>query len=254
MSDWFGQQVQAGSLFLAVPVALLVGLISFFSPCVVPLLPGYLSYATGLSGADLMDAEVTRRRRLRMLAGSSLFVLGFAVVFVLLGTTVGAVGARLYAHKHELTIVLGLLNIALGLVFVGMIPFAQREWRIHSVPAVGLAAAPLLGFLFGLGWVPCVSPTLGVIQTIAFTEGTPGRGAVLSAAYALGLGLPFILAGVAFERMLVAVRWIRRRQRWVTGLGGLLLIGVGVLMLTGAWDWLTTWLQGHLVQGFEVNV
>lgn len=254
MGEWFQQQALSGSLVLAIPVAVLAGLVSFFSPCVVPLLPGYLSYATGLSGADLMDAEVTRRRRLRMLTGSVLFVSGFTVVFVLLGLASGAAGAWLYEYRRQLTIVLGVISIGLGLAFLGLVPFAQREWRIHAVPAVGLAAAPLLGFLFGLGWVPCIGPTLGVIYSLGMSEGTAGRGALLSGFYALGLGLPFIVAGVAFERMLGAVRWVRRHQQWVTRLGGLMLIAVGVMLLTGWWDQLTTWIQINLVSDFEVGV
>ncbi|MFN8190250.1 MAG: cytochrome c biogenesis protein CcdA [Nocardioidaceae bacterium] len=254
MADWFQQQALSGSLVLAIPVALVAGLVSFFSPCVVPLLPGYLSYATGLSGADLMDAEVTRRRRGRMFAGSALFVSGFTVVFVLLGFASGAAGAWLYEYRRELNIALGIISIGLGLAFLGFVPFAQREWRVHAVPAVGLAAAPLLGFLFGLGWVPCIGPTLGVIYSLGISEGTAGRGALLSAFYALGLGLPFIIAGVAFERMLGAVRWVRRHQQWVTRFGGLMLILVGVMLLTGWWDQLTTWIQIHLVSGYEVGV
>ena len=146
MSDWFTDQAASGSLALAVPVALLAGLVSFFSPCVIPLLPGYLSYATGLSGADLENA-----RRGRMLAGALLFVLGFAVVFVAIGTAAGSMGAWLVDWKREITVVLGLVTIVLGLMFAGLLPGLQRDWRVHQVPAVGLAAAPLLGFLFGLG-------------------------------------------------------------------------------------------------------
>lgn len=167
MSDWFTDQAAAGSLALAVPVALLAGLVSFFSPCVIPLLPGYLSYATGLSGADLESA-----RRGRMLAGALLFVLGFAVVFVAIGTAAGSLGAWLVDWKREITVVLGLVTIVLGLMFAGLLPGLQRDWRVHQVPAVGLAAAPLLGFLFGLGWSPCMGPTLAVITNLSLNEGT----------------------------------------------------------------------------------
>ena len=151
MSEWFQETALSGSLILALPVALVAGLISFFSPCVIPLLPGYLSYATGLSGADLADA-----RRSRMVTGAVLFVLGFSVVFVLLGSLTGAAGAWLFTHTRQLNVVLGVLTILLGVAFLGGIGFLQRDWRIHKVPAVGLAAAPLLGFLFGVGWSPCV--------------------------------------------------------------------------------------------------
>lgn len=254
MGEWFSEQAAAGSLLLAVPVALAAGLVSFFSPCVIPLLPGYLSYATGLSGADLQDAEVTRSRRGRMLLGSTLFVLGFTVVFVLIGLASGAAGAWLVQWQRQVSVVLGILNIALGLVFLGLVPLAQRDLRIHAVPAVGLAAAPLLGFLFGLGWTPCLGPTLGVITNLAINEGTAGRGALLSACYALGLGLPFIVAGVAYEHMLGAIGVVRRHQVWVTRIGGLMMVGVGVLLLTGWWDQMVTWLQLHLVSTFEVSV
>ena len=147
VADWFRDQALAGSLVLAVPVALVAGLVSFFSPCVIPLLPGYLSYATGLSGADLANGEAQTRRG-RMLLGSVLFVLGFAVVFVALGALSGQVGAWLVTWRRELTVVLGALTIVLGLSFAGLVPLLQRDWRVHRVPAVGLAAAPLLGFLF----------------------------------------------------------------------------------------------------------
>ena len=156
MGEWFHDTAASGSLLLAIPVALIAGLVSFFSPCVIPLLPGYLSYATGLSGADL-----ERARRGRLLLGSLLFVLGFSLVFVLFGALFGALGEWLFEWRREITVVLGSLTILLGLAFAGLVPFLQRDWRVHTVPAVGLGAAPVLGFLFGLGWTPCIGPTLG---------------------------------------------------------------------------------------------
>jgi cytochrome c-type biogenesis protein len=249
VSGWFTDQAASGSLALAVPVALLAGLVSFFSPCVIPLLPGYLSYATGLSGADLEDAG-----RGRMLAGALLFVLGFAVVFVAIGTAAGSLGAWLVDYKREITVVLGLVTIVLGLMFAGLLPGLQREWRVHTVPAVGLAAAPLLGFLFGLGWSPCMGPTLGVITNLSLNEGTASRGALLSAIYALGLGLPFILAALAYRRALAVFAVIRRHQVWVMRVGGLMLVVVGVLLVTGAWDHLVQWLQVRMVTSFETAV
>jgi len=253
MGEWFAEQAAAGSLLLAIPVALVAGLVSFFSPCVIPLLPGYLSYATGLSGADLMDAEVTRRNRGRMLLGSVLFVLGFSVVFVLIGLASGAAGHWLFTWQRELSVALGLVSILLGVAFLGVIPL-RREWRIHAVPAVGLAAAPVLGFLFGVGWTPCIGPTLGVISSLAVNEGTAARGGVLSAFYALGLGLPFIVAGVAYERMLGTVRFVRRHQAWVTRVGGLMMIAVGALLVSGWWDVMVNWLQVQLVDSYQVGV
>ncbi len=254
MGEWFSGQAASGSMLVALPVALIVGLVSFFSPCVIPLLPAYLAYATGLSGSQLADADVVRQHRGRMLAGSALFVAGFSLVFVLLGVAAGGLGMTLMSHQREFSIVLGVLSIALGLAFLGLLPFTQRDVRIHSVPAVGLAAAPLLGFLFGLGWTPCAGPTLGVILTLGMNEGTALRGGLLSAAYAVGLGVPFIIAGVAYERMLGAVRFIRRHQVWVTRFGGILMIALGVALVTGWWDVLVNWLQINLVNSYRVGV
>ena len=254
MAEWFTQQAGSGSLVLAIPVALVAGLVSFFSPCVIPLVPGYLSYATGLTGADLADAEVTRERRGRLFLGSVLFVLGFTVVFVLLGAFSGAVGSWLVEYRRELSIGLGVLSVLLGLAFLGLVPLMQREWRVHAVPSVGLAAAPLLGFLFGLGWVPCVSPTLGVILTLSVNEGTVPRGVLLSICYAVGIGLPFILVGLAYERMLGALRFVRRHQLWVTRFGGVMMIALGILLLTGWWDQAVSWAQVRLVDYNEVAV
>ncbi len=149
---------------------------------------------------------------------------------------------------------LGILTIVLGLVFVGLVPLLQRDCRVHAVPAVGLAAAPFLGFLFGLGWTPCIGPTLGAITTLSLNEATAARGALLSAIYAIGLGLPFILAGLAYERALGAFGFVRRHQVWVMRAGGLMLIAVGVLLVTGWWDQAVTWLQVRLVDSNEVVV
>lgn len=249
MGEWFSTTAGSGSLALAVPVALVAGLVSFFSPCVIPLLPGYLSYATGLSGADLEHAH-----RGRMVAGSLLFVLGFGSVFVALGTLSGALGSWLLTWQREITLVLGGLTILLGLVFAGLVPWLQRDVRVHRVPAVGLAAAPLLGLLFGLGWTPCIGPTLGVILNLSINEATAGRGALLSGIYALGLGLPFIAAGLAYRRMLGTFAFIRRHQQWVTRAGGLMMVLVGVLLVTGVWAEVVSWLQIRLVNDFETAV
>jgi len=253
VADWFQQQASSGSLALAIPVALIAGLVSFFSPCVIPLLPGYLSYTTGLSGADLASGEAEQHRG-RMLLGSLLFVLGFTVIFVILGTTTGELAYRLRVWQDEITVVMGAALILLGLVFAGFVPLLQREWRMHGVPAVGLAAAPVLGFLFGVGWTPCIGPTLAAITTLSINEATAARGAVLSAVYALGLGLPFIAAGVAYQRALAAFGWVRRHQLWVMRAGGLMLVAVGVLLVTGWWAEAVTWLQINLVSSTETAV
>lgn len=249
LGDWFASTARDGTLLLAVPVALAAGLVSFFSPCVVPLLPGYLSYATGLSGADLADA-----RRGRMLAGSLLFVLGFSFVFVSFGALIGGVGEWLFEYQRPITIVLGSLTILLGLVFLGVLPWMQRDWRLHQVPAVGLAAAPLLGVLFGLGWAPCIGPTLSAVLTLSVNEASAGRGALLSFVYCLGLGLPFIAAALAYRRMLGTVKWVRRHQRWVTAFGGLMLVVVGLLLVTGWWDVLVGWIRTWFFPGFTAGV
>lgn len=253
MGDWFEMQAASGSLALALPVAAIAGLVSFFSPCVIPLLPGYLSYATGLSGADLAGGEASRRRG-RMLLGSVLFVLGFATVFVLIGTTIGGTGLWLRSYGDEITFVMGFVLIALGLVFAGVLPFLQREWRIHQVPAVGLGAAPLIGALFAIGWSPCIGPTYGVIVGLTYQDATAARGAVLSGAYALGLGVPFIVAGLFYARSLGALRWVRRHQQAVMRTGGAMLVIVGLLLVTGLWDQAVQWVQVRLVGGFEVVV
>ncbi|MCW2830254.1 MAG: cytochrome biosis protein ResC [Aeromicrobium sp.] len=231
MTDWFVETTASGTLLLAVPIAVLAGLVSFFSPCVLPLLPGYLSYVTGVGVQDLDTA-----RRGRLLLGSSLFVLGFTVVFVAGGALFGSVGQELIEYQRAISIVLGVIVILLGIVFMGFIPFFQREVKIHAVPAVGLGVAPLLGALFGLGWIPCISPTLGTVLTLANTEGTAARGALLSFTYCLGLGIPFVVAALTFGRFMRALTWFKRHQRAISIAGGLLLVAVGVLLVTGGYD------------------
>jgi cytochrome c-type biogenesis protein len=233
MGEWFAQSM-TGSMLVALPIAVLAGAISFFSPCVVPLLPGYLSYVTGLSAAELGSDK-----RGRMLAGTALFVAGFSVVFILTGVLFGAAGDLLIDHQTAITRVLGALTVVLGLVFLGGFGFLQKDMRVHRVPAVGIAAAPLLGVLFGFGWTPCIGPTLGTVMTLATTEGSTGRGAALALVFSLGLGIPFIVAALAFRRMLGAVAWVRRHQLLVIRIGGVLMIAVGLLLLTGVWDAMT---------------
>ena len=233
MGQWFADSM-TGSMLVALPIAVLAGAISFFSPCVVPLLPGYLSYVTGLSAAELGS-----EKRGRMLAGTALFVAGFSAVFILTGVVFGTAGDLLIDHQATITKVLGALTVVLGLVFLGGFGFLQKDLRVHRVPAVGIAAAPLLGVLFGFGWTPCIGPTLGTVMTLATTEGSTGRGATLALVFSLGLGIPFIVAALAFRRMLSAVAWVRKHQLLVIRIGGVLMIAVGLLLLTGVWDAMT---------------
>ncbi len=241
--------VLGGALLLAIPIALLAGLVSFFSPCVLPLVPGYLSYVTGVTGADLEEA-----RRGRMAGGASLFVLGFTAVFVSMGALFGGFGATLLEHREVISRVLGGLTIVLGLFFMGAVPFlTQREFRFHKKPSAGLLGAPMLGVLFGIGWTPCIGPTLSAVQTLALTEASAARGALLTVAYCLGLGVPFILAAIAFRRALGAFAWIKQHYVWVMRIGGAMLIGTGLLLVTGAWDRIVQEMQVW-TSGFTVGI
>ncbi|MCK9894269.1 cytochrome c biogenesis protein CcdA [Frankia sp. AgB32] len=284
--------VTDGPVLLAAPVAAAAGLLSFLSPCVLPLVPGYLSFVTGLSGEELQDqgrdrpadagaafatgaarpvtvgvgagvggaavVGVTggggvgatdrfaglapRLQRLRVggrvAAGTGLFVLGFTLVFVSYGAAFGGLGQWLNRHQVGVSQVLGAVTIVMGLAFAGVfsrMSWANREWRFHRMPRPGLLGAPVLGVLFGLGWTPCLGPTLSAVLGLAVTSATAGRGAFLSAAYCLGLGLPFLVVGLAFRRAVGALRLLRRHARALSLAGGALLVAVGLLQLTGEW-------------------
>lgn len=239
--------ITSGSLLLALPIAFLAGIIAFVSPCVLPLAPGYISYVTGLTGAELGEEG---RSRSRVLLGSILFVLGFSVVFVSYGFLFGSIGARLLEYQSVIDRVLGILLIVMGLAFMGLVPALQRERRVHMIPKWGVAGAPLLGFLFGLGWSPCIGPTLAAVQSLAFTEASAARGALLSFAYCLGLGLPFILLALAFSRSMRAIGWVKSHYAIVMRIGGAMLLILGLLMLTGFWNDFTIWLRVS-ISGFE---
>ncbi|MEE1785803.1 cytochrome c biogenesis protein CcdA [Streptomyces sp. SP17BM10] len=234
--------VQSGALLVAAPVALAAGLVSFFSPCVLPLVPGYLSYVTGFSAADLADARGTRRGR--MLLGVLLFILGFTAVFVSTGALFGYFGQELQGYKRTIDIVLGGLTVVMGLAFMGLVPgLSMREVRSHRRPAVGLLGAPLLGVVFGVGWTPCMGPTLTAVQNLALNQADAQRGALLTTFYCLGLGVPFILAAVAFRRALGAFGWVKRHYPLVMRIGGGMLVAVGLLLVTGVWDTMMSQLQ-----------
>ncbi|MEU5635726.1 cytochrome c biogenesis CcdA family protein [Streptomyces rishiriensis] len=245
----YNDTVLNGALLVALPIALLGGLVSFFSPCVLPLVPGYLSYVTGVAGTDLADA-----RRGRMVAGASLFVLGFTAVFVSSGALFGYFGDTLRANQDVLSKVLGVLMIAMGAFFMGLMPWmTQREFRIHKRPVTGLVGAPLLGALFGIGWVPCIGPTLASVLALSSQQGSAGRGALLTVAYCVGLGVPFVLAAVAFRKALGAFGWVKRHYVWVMRIGGTMMILTGVMLLTGAWDRLVQDVQSWSA-GFDVGI
>lgn len=240
MGNHFASIAGTGPLLLAIAVAALAGLVSILSPCVLPLVPGYLSYVTGLAGSD-MDAGSSKTRR--VLAGTLLFVLGFSIVFTLLLTLVANIGFALKTHQDLLNIILGVLVIVLGFGYLGWIPGLQREVRISKLPAAGLVGAPVFGAIFALSWLPCVGPTLGAVLVLATTSGQTSRAVVLALAYSLGLGVPFVVFGLFFRKLIGVFRAIRRNSRWVTRIGGALLILVGIALVSGGWNHFLVWLQ-----------
>ncbi|HEX8498467.1 MAG TPA: cytochrome c biogenesis protein CcdA [Actinomycetales bacterium] len=244
----FSQTVLSGSMPAALAVAALAGLVSFASPCVLPLVPGYLGYVTGLTGVDL-----ERQRRGRMVAGVLLFVLGFTAVFVTITATLASFGGQLQAHQAGITRVAGLVVIAMGLVFIGLVPSAERRIAPSWRPRAGLLGAPLLGAVFAVGWAPCTGPTLGSVLLLATSDtGGAARGVVLATAYSLGLGVPFLLVALGYARASRVLGVMRRHQRGLQLAGGGLLVAVGVLMASGIWNDLVVRLQISLVNGFEV--
>ncbi|WP_270887303.1 cytochrome c biogenesis CcdA family protein [Pedococcus sp. 5OH_020] len=242
--------VTSGALPVALAVALVAGMVSFASPCVLPLVPGFLGYVTGLS-----DESLEERSRHRMVLGALLFVLGFTVVFIATTAFIAGVGASLVRHHGVLMRVGGVLVIAMALVFLGA--GTQRELKLHRRPASGLAGAPLLGAVFGLGWAPCTGPTLGavtVLATLTDDQWAVSRGIVLAVAYSLGLGVPFLLIAAGYERFGAVSAWLRRRQRGIQLLGGTLLLTIGVLLVSGVWESFTRYLQASLVSGFRTVI
>lgn len=239
-----GQIVFSGQLLLALPIALLAGLVSFASPCVLPLVPGYLAYVGGISDPG------AKRDRSRVLTGVALFILGFAVVFIAYGAAFGALGFWLVRWQDVVVRVLGALVIVMGLVFIGQFSFLQRTFKPSWRPATGLIGAPLLGIVFGLGWTPCIGPTLAAISALSVGSGSPWRGALLGLFYCIGLGIPFLLVALGFDWVAGSVSFVKRHIRAINIIGGVLLVVIGVLMVTGLWsDLMSQFLA--VIQGFE---
>ncbi|WP_353816803.1 cytochrome c biogenesis CcdA family protein [Agromyces sp. SYSU T00266] len=233
-----GEIVFSGQLLAALPIALAAGLVSFLSPCVLPLVPGYLGYLGGFADASA-EADEARRARRRLLVGVLLFIAGFTLVFLVFTTTFGVLGAWLARWSDLIIRVLGVVLIVMGLVFIGQFTFLQRTFKPSWRPATGLAGAPLLGIVFGLGWTPCIGPTLAVVLALSADSASAGRGALLGLAYCIGLGIPFVLVALGFGWAANALAFVRRHIRAVNLIGGGLLILIGLLMVSGLW---TIWM------------
>ena len=246
----FASQVLSGSLLAAIPIALLAGLVSFASPCVLPLVPGYFGYLSGMAGTGGTGRQASRPK---LILGVLLFIVGFSAVFVVLGIIVSAAGAQLQAQMDVIMRVMGIFVILMGLAFMGAMPFLQSTRKLNISPRAGLIGAPILGVAFGLGWSPCMGPTLSAVMTLGMNEGTLLRGAILALVFCLGLGIPFLLVAVWFERSGKVLAWLRKHRRGLQLFGGAMLVVLGVLLVTGLWVRLTGVLQGW-IDGFWVAI
>ncbi len=244
MNNPVGQLVLSGNLAIALPIALLAGLVSFASPCVLPLVPGYLGYIGGFT--SLPD----KRDRGRLYLGVALFILGFTIVFVLFTVLFGTVGLLLRPWLDLITRIAGILVVVMGLVFIGQVTLLQRSIKPRWHVATGLGGAPILGVVFALGWAPCLGPTLIAVNTMALDDGNPARAAIIGAVYSLGLGIPFLLVALGLNWVTGSVEWLRRHVRVVNIVGGSLLILVGALMVSGLWRFFVSTLAA-VIGGFE---
>lgn len=233
-----GEVVLNGQLLAAVPIALAAGLVSFLSPCVLPLVPGYLGYLGGFTDASAV-ASVEKRNRRRLLLGVLLFIAGFTLVFVTFNLVAGVAGAGLLRYSDVIVRIAGALLIVMGLVFIGQFGFLQRTIKPSWRPATGLAGAPLLGVVFGIGWTPCIGPTLAVVLALSADSASAGRGVLLGLVYCIGLGIPFLLVAAGFSWVTGSLSFLRRHIRAINIAGGVLLIAIGVLMVSGIW---TIWM------------
>jgi cytochrome c-type biogenesis protein len=229
-------EVLKGSVLVAFPISIFAGLVAFISPCVLPLVPAYLAYVTGLTGAEL-ESPLKRRR---VIVGTFLFVFGFSSVFISYGALFGGAGNQLLTRERGISQILGIFTIIMGLLFLGVIK-NTRQFRPRLKTDGGLFFAPFLGVLFAIGWTPCIGPTLAAVQALAFNEESAVRGAVLSLGYCIGLGLPFLLVSFGISR---AIKTLKRLPvRALSIIGGVSLILLGIAQLTGFWSGIENWLQ-----------